>query len=45
MTKIEKRGKYFWIDIPKEVLKKYNLKGKEEVDIIPDKDCIKIVPA
>ena len=33
------------VRIPKELVKKYNLKGNSNVVIIPEKDGIRIIPA
>ncbi len=44
-TKISKWGLSLGLRIPKEVAKKYNLKDKKSVYLVPEKEFIKIVPA
>ncbi len=43
-TKISKWGLSLGLRIPKEVAKKYNLKDKKEIYIVPEKGFIKIIP-
>ena|SRR3989344_2693565 len=42
-VKISKWGLSLGIRIPKELVKKYNLKDDEEVSIIPEKEGLKII--
>lgn len=42
-VKLSKWGLSLGLRIPKEIVKKYNLKNSEEVSIIPEKDGIRIV--
>ena len=42
-VKLSKWGLSLGIRIPKELVKKYNLKNDGEVSIIPEKKCIRIV--
>lgn len=44
-TKISKWGLSLGLRIPKEVAKKYNLKDKKAVYLVPEKEFIKIIPA
>ena len=44
-AKISKWGLSLGVRIPKELVKKYNLKGNSNVVIIPEKDGIRIIPA
>lgn len=44
-TKISKWGLSLGVRIPKELAKKYSLKDKEDVYLLPEKDGIRIVPA
>ena len=43
-VKLSKWGLSLGLRIPKELVKKYDLKAKEEIVIIPDKKVMKIVP-
>ena len=43
-VKLSKWGLSLGLRIPKELVKKYNLKNEEEVTIIPEKKGIKIIP-
>ena len=44
-AKISKWGMSLGIRIPKELVKKYNLKDNGEVAIIPEEEGLKIIPA
>ena len=44
-TKVAKWGLSSAIRIPKDMLKKYNLKNSDNICLIEDEKCIKIVPA
>ena len=44
-VKLSKWGLSLGIRIPKELVKKYNLKNEGEVSIIPEKKGIRIVPS
>lgn len=44
-TKISKWGMSLGLRIPKELVKRYNLKDKEDVIIIAEREGIKIIPA
>ncbi len=44
-AKISKWGMSLGLRIPKELVKKYNLKDREDVTIIPEQDGMKIIPA
>lgn len=44
-AKISRWGMSLGLRIPKELVKKYNLKDREDVTIIPEQDGIKIIPA
>jgi len=44
-VKLSKWGLSLGLRIPKELVKKYNLREEREVSIIPEKKSIKIVPS
>ncbi len=43
-VKLSKWGLSIGIRIPKELIKRYNLKDNREVSIIPEENCIKLIP-
>ena len=44
-VKLSRWGLSVGLRIPKELIKKYNLKDNEEMTMIPEKDGIKLIPA
>jgi len=44
-AKISKWGMSLGLRIPKELVKKYHLKDREDVTIIPEQEGMKIIPA
>ncbi|PIU21070.1 MAG: hypothetical protein COT15_04215 [Candidatus Diapherotrites archaeon CG08_land_8_20_14_0_20_34_12] len=42
-TKVSKWGESLAIRIPKELTKKYKIKANDEIQLVPDKDAIRLV--